>query len=139
MLTAVQEQQQDHLNCKVMIGKPINTKITQYGEVKLFNEGQIIWYHISQNTQPKRVQSFLFRAGEGNSLIPGIFPAVNILIHTLRQGQMTKLQRIIDCLTQKGYDLNEISDRSFAKINCLIAAKNFKIGHLKQVLNDAAY
>ena len=136
MLTAVQEQQGKGLNCAVINGYFESIRASSKGPVKLFKKGQIVFYRVAIRNQPKRIQGFLFRTGEGRSNIPGVYPNVNILAYAEKQGQVTRLRKAIAWLHQNGYELNQLNDHFFAKINSLLAARDFQILHLKQVINE---
>lgn len=137
MQTAVQEFERQNQRGVVMFGQYTRIEHSTKGRVKVFSENQIVLYAIVQKGVQKRLQGFLFRAGQGTIHVPGVYPKVTLLVQTERRNQLLRLRRVLAWLSNNQFDLNALKPSFFDKLNSLLPSKEFSIEKIEELIQES--
>jgi len=122
MKTAVRNYRSSDITSEVLYS---SEPFENSGDELFFNSGNIIVYAISQG---KKRRAFLFRTGPcGADILPGVYPAVNLLVQAKTREKVTRLLKIIASLSRRKMEIVSLSDSFFLRINVLIENRDFKI------------
>jgi hypothetical protein len=151
-LTVVQTIQAAHLSCHAQ-PTPAAIRPGKKGPLFLYRPGAIVLYSI---THPRRSQAFLFRTldeeGQGRetahgsaqgrapgprgATLPGVFPAVRLLLYAQTKGQLLRLQQALRFLEQtvSVASLDHLSDVLFLRLQSLIERRALRYQDLELLL-----
>jgi hypothetical protein len=151
-LTVVQTIQTAHLSCHAQ-PPPAAIRLGQKGPLFLYRPGAIVLYSI---THPRRSQAFLFRTlgeeGQGKetaprlaqgralgprgATLPGVFPAVRLLLYAQTKGQLLRLEQALRLIEQRSAiaSLDPVSDALFLRLQSLIERRELRYQDLESIL-----
>jgi hypothetical protein len=122
MKTAVRNYRSSDITCEILYS---SEPFENSGDKLLFSAGSIVVYAISQG---KKRKAFLFRTGpDGSDILPGVYPAVNLLVQAKTREKVTRLLKVIASLSRRKMEIVSLSDSFFLRVNVLIENRDFKI------------
>ena len=131
--TAVQLLSDDDCFSGIFFGKPHDRVQGARGEIALFGSGNLVGYEIIRG---RTRRAFLFRtvAGNGTEKVPGVYPAVTLLIAARSRAHVQKLMRIIRFLQQEKIAVEALPDMFFARMHVLLSDPRMGDSILRQLL-----
>lgn len=140
-LCAVMTGHQGDKYMHIFFGQPVGTKTTNHGSIELFCANTLVGYRIKNGPHGR---SFLFRVvaqkkSESSATgplqkVPGVMPAVSVLIDRMSDTQRNRLVKVILYLRKKGIPPESMSDRFYFRAATLIQAKQFNIHDIESIL-----
>lgn len=120
MKTAVQHREDtpDELSAFTVFGFPSNTTHSQFGPVTLYEPGQLVIYIV---IRPYKKKGYAFRTSDtGDYRIPGVFPAVDLLVYTKNWLKTNRLLKYVEFSRKNNIDLNALSDEFWLRFHAML-------------------
>lgn len=133
MNTAVQIRQDSRVYGKLLYGDPFKSVQNEKGEVAIFQEGEIVGYFLAWGERRRHL--YLFQCGKGEASVPGVYPAVKILVDAGTRTRVSRLRNVLDWLQKNNYDMKALPDGFYARLQALIEGKKMTVANLKEILS----
>lgn len=132
--TAVQLRQDEELKASVFYGKHARTVAGSRGMIALVGPGRTVLYVL---TNGYRKKGYLFRTGgcPGSQVIPGVYPAVRLLVYARTRTMVHRLQTAVRWFEQHDVDLDLLDEAIFSRLQARIEEKKFSISSIRKMLN----
>lgn len=135
MATAVQLRSDHDIHCTLIYGSPVSYNQGLRGKIALFSDSQLVIYCISKG---RKHRAFIFKTCiSGRDRVPGVFPAVRLLAEAKTKGKITRLTRILSALTRREFDVSNLDEGFFIRINAILDNRIFRIGDALDYLSHA--
>lgn len=131
--TAVQLLTMDDCFSGIFFGTPHDRVQGARGEIALFGSGNLVGYEIIRG---RTRRAFLFRTvvGNGTEKVPGVYPAVTLLIAARSRAHVRKLMRMIRFLQQQKIAVEPLPDMFFSRMQVLLSDPRMGDSTLRQLL-----
>ena len=117
----------------IFFGTPHDRVQGARGEIALFGSGNLVGYEIIRG---RTRRAFLFRtvAGNGTEKVPGVCPAVTLLMTARSRAHVRKLMRMIRVLQQEKIAVEALPDMFFARLQVLLSDPRTGDATVRQLL-----
>lgn len=131
--TAVQLLSDDDCFSGIFFGKPLDHVQGTRGEIALFGSGNLVGYEIIRG---RTRRAFLFRtvAENGTEKVPGVYPAVTLLIAARSRAHARKLICVIRFLKREKIAVEALSDLFFSRMQVLLSNPRMGDSTIRQLL-----
>jgi len=131
--TAVQLLSDDDCFSGFFFGIPQDLVQGARGEIALFGSGNLVGYEIIRG---RTRRAFLFRtvAGNGTEKLPGVYPAVTLLIAARSRADARKLMRMIRFLQREKIAVEALPDLFFARMQAMLSDPSMSDSTIRQLL-----
>jgi hypothetical protein len=120
------------ISCEILYGTPIAKMEKADGRTAFFDENSLVIYCISKG---QKQRAYLFKTcSKGNDLIPGVIPAVQLLIDATSRERVSRLLAVFKSLSRKNLDASKLDDNFFVRLNTLIENRIFRISDVFNIL-----
>lgn len=133
MKVAVQTRSDSRLYCKILYGTPERIIAGAEGEIAIFTNG-IVAYFMAWGERKKHV--YVFRCESGEQKIPGVYPAVRLLMEAKTRTKVARVRRLLVWLEKEKISLDGISLEVFARFQALIEGKKLLVKDIKKVVKN---
>jgi hypothetical protein len=132
--TTIQIHHEQDISCDIFYGAPI-TKIEKAdGYEAIFDENGLVIYCISKG---RKQRAYLFKTcSNGNDFIPGVNPAVQLLIAATSRERVSRLLAVFTSLSRRNFDASKLDDNFFIRLNTLIENRTFRISDALSLLKN---
>lgn len=125
MFTAAQLLSGSEPTSRLLHGEPVEISQGVRGPIAIFPPGRLVAYLLER---PRHVRLFLFRTcldrATHLSEIPGVHPAVNLLLVARRRPTVKKVSKVFGLLTKHSGDIDELSDRFWLRVAGVISRRS---------------
>lgn len=117
----------------IFFGTPHDRVQGARGEIALFGSGNLVGYEIIRG---RTRRAFLFRtvAGNGTEKVPGVYPAVTLLIAARSRVHAQKVMRMIRFLQQEKIAVEALPDMFFSRMQVLLSDPRMGDSTIRQLL-----
>jgi hypothetical protein len=123
-LTAVQLRQDQDLVCRVVHGQPAESVGGGQGPIALYPPGRLVAYQVDSRFSTRL---YVFRTlaapSPAAALVPGVHPAVDLLLETRTPGATAKACNLFSFVSKKGYEVDTISDAFWLRVAGVLAGR----------------
>lgn len=117
----------------IFFGTPHDRVQGARGEIALFSSNNLVGYEIIRG---RTRRAFLFRtvAGNGTEKVPGVYPAVTLLIAARSRADARKLMRMIRFLQREKIAVEALPDLFFARMQVMLSDPRMSDSTIRQLL-----
>lgn len=121
--TIVHLQEHTEVRCSLFYGKPERIVEGERAQKALFPDGEFVGYRIINSN---REHGFLFKTGQwnGRQKVPGVSPAVSLMVDAKSQYRTEKLQELLHMIASNEIEIATVSDHFFLLFNTLLEGRN---------------
>jgi len=124
LATRVQLRSDPATVCRLLYGTPEAMGSGIHGPIAFFPPDSLVAYHLEFD---RKERVFVFRTLEGRapdtSEVPGVFPAVNLLMEVRSRGRVDLVRRLFAYLALTGRQPEALSEGFFVRANTLLAGQ----------------
>jgi len=133
MRTAVQLRDDDDVHAYTLLGQVAETKPGKNGEIALFNDGQRVLY-IKEKKSSKEACLFQTDCQKGTEKIPGVHPAVNVLMATRTKGKTRRLLNYVAYMENNRIAIQGLREGFFYRLQVLLDGRHAPAAEFKELL-----
>ena len=121
--TIVHLQEHTEVRCSLFYGKPVRIVEGESTRKAVFPDGEFVGYRIMNG---HREHGFLFKTGQcnGRQKVPGVSPAVSLVVDAKSRYRTEKLQELLHMVTSNEIEIATVSDHFFSRFNTLLEGRN---------------
>ena len=123
MRTAVQLRNDQQFFSYTMHGHSEKTTKGMKGDIVLYEDGEIVAYIIGK-AYNKRAFIFETDSIQGTHKIPGVYPAVRLLVETRSRGKTQRLQKYLRYALNQKISLYNLPDAFYCRLNILLEERS---------------
>ena len=124
MRTAVQLRSDAAVRCELLCGEPASIASGTLGPIAIFEPHQIVAYLVRRGISRSL---FVFRTVAGadrlSESVPGVHPAVGLLVHVRSIGRVRALRRLLGHIARRGIAASRLSDGFFVRVSCALGGR----------------
>lgn len=129
----MQTRSDSRIYCKVLHGSPEHFISGSKGEIAIFSAG-VVAYFMAWGERKKHI--YVFRCEGGEQKIPGVYPAVTLLMEAKTRTKVARVRRLLLWLEREKISLDEVSPDLFARLQALIEGKKLLVKDVKKVVRN---
>ena len=137
--TTIQLRNDRELRCALLRGTPTRCNPGTLGPIALFTTSQLVVYEIRQ-PHHHHAYGFFTAAPRGTALLPGVYPAVPLVLSAHTSGQITRMMQALALLDSDRLHTLPLSDTSltqkwepfFSRLQAMLTARPFCFGDIKR-------
>jgi hypothetical protein len=123
--TTIQIHHEQDISCDIFYGTPIAKSEKADGFTAFFDENTLVIYCISKG---RKQRAYLFKTcSNGRDSIPGVNPAVQILIEATSKEKVSRLLAVFTSLSRRNLDASKLDESFFIRLNTIIENRTFRI------------
>ncbi|MEE9904239.1 MAG: hypothetical protein K4305_02235 [Chlorobium sp.] len=131
--TALQLRNEGDWFSGIFLGTPKAVVQGEFGKIALFDAGHLVGYEIIRG---RTRRAFLFRtvAGNGSEKVPGVYPAVRLLVMARSRELSRKLIRTIGFLKRQNIAVDALPDLFFSRLQVILSDPRMGEATIRQLL-----
>lgn len=122
-LTAVLLTSSEAAASRILHGTPVESRPHHKGAVALLAPGELVVYSF----RARKTRTFVFRTlaapEDIATRVPGVTPAVRLLLHTHSLGRLRRLEELLRYLERIGCAPSALSDRFYSRLHAILSGR----------------
>ena len=112
------------VRCELLCGEPASVASGTLGPIAVFEAHQIVAYLVRVGISRSL---FVFRTlvvdERLSEFVPGVYPAVGLLVHVRSTGRVRALRRLLGHIARRGIAASRLSDDFFLRVSCALGGR----------------